>query len=67
MCTRGNFMGLSLMACHITAGWVSPSVHIADSVKSASPSSVILTLITPRGLTYGARCSNEVVYIVMLS
>ena len=66
MCTRGNFLGLSLMACHVTAGWVAPLVHIADSVKSASPSSVILTLMTPDGLTYGARCSHVVVYIVML-
>ena len=55
MCTRGNFLGLSLMACHVTAGWVAPSVHIADSVKSASPSLDILTLITPDGLSNGAR------------
>ena len=61
MCTRGNFLGLSLMACHVTAGWVAPSVHIADSVKSAYPSLATLSLI-PDGLSHDARCSHVVVY-----
>ena len=65
MCTHGNFLSLSLMACHVTAGWVAHLVHIADSVKSASPSADILTLITPDGLSRGARCSHVVVNVVL--
>ena len=49
------------MACHVTAGWVAPSVHIADSVKSAYPSLATLSLI-PDGLSHDARCLHVVVY-----
>ena len=63
MWTRGNLLGLfsvefEFMACHVTVGWVTPSVHIVNGVnKSYSsldvalmPCAVVLNAHTRGGI-----------------
>jgi len=70
MWTRSSFLGLfsvEFMACHVTVGWVAPSVHTADSVKKSYSSLDVTMFISPDAVCCGARCSHVVALYVMLS
>ena len=60
---RGSFLGLfsvEFMACHVTAAWVAPSVHIANGVKKSYSSLDVTMFTSPDAVCCGAKCSHMV-------
>ena len=51
---RLDMLGLfsvEFISCHVTAGWVAPSVHIADGVKKSYSSLDVTMFISPDACT----------------